>query len=374
MSARGVLREPDEFRAAELARAGAALELSAERIRPVPGSRPGLAGAIDGIRSRAETALGAGLDPEEEALARGFVLGQDDRIDPLVREQFRRAVLSHLLAVSGQNVVLLAILAGAGLALFGIELRARLAATILIIALYVPVAGAGPSIQRAGAMGAAAILATLAGRLSGRAYPPLLAAAGNAARQPPLRERRRLAAELRGGRRDHALGGAARGLIAERLPSRLPEPLARALADGAAMTLAATVATAPLIADDFERISLASIPADLLVLPAVAPVMWIGDRVPGRIGRRRGRLVDWIALVARVMGSPGWARSPRRPVAMPLPSSPSRSPSTLAAVAASRSPRRHARRRGHSSPVTAPPGHGSRRRPGRCDAARARPR
>ena len=36
------------------------------------------------------------------------------------------------------------------------------AATVLIIALYVPVAGAGPSIQRAGAMGAAAILATLA--------------------------------------------------------------------------------------------------------------------------------------------------------------------------------------------------------------------
>src|SRR4029079_10472017 len=126
-----------------------------------PGSRSGVAGAIDGIRSRAELALGAGLDPAEEALARGFVLGQDDRIDPLVREQFRRAGLSHLLAVSGQNVVLLAILAGVGLALFGVGLRARLLATVLIIAVSAPVAGAGPSIQRAGAMGAAAILATL---------------------------------------------------------------------------------------------------------------------------------------------------------------------------------------------------------------------
>ena len=319
VSARGVLREPDEFRAAELARAGAALELSAERIRPVPGSRPGLAGAIDGIRSRAETALGAGLDPEEEALARGFVLGQDDRIDPLVREQFRRAGLSHLLAVSGQNVVLLAILAGAGLALFGIGLRARLAATILIIALYVPVAGAGPSIQRAGAMGAAAILATLAGRLSGRAYPPLLAAAGTLLVNP------RFGSDV-GWQLSFAAvagimlwAGPARGLIAERLPSRLPEPLARALADGAAMTLAATVATAPLIADDFERISLASIPANLLVLPAVAPVMWIGmligllGQVPGiptaPLGAVEGVLVDWIALVARVMGSPGWAET-----------------------------------------------------------------
>ena len=123
------------------------------------------------------SALGEGLDAESAALARGFVLGQDDRIDPVVAEQFRRAGLSHLLAVSGQNVMLLAILVGVGLAPFGVGLRARLVLTIAAIAIFVPVAGAGPSIQRAGIMGAAAIAATLAGRPADRAYPPLLAAA-----------------------------------------------------------------------------------------------------------------------------------------------------------------------------------------------------
>ena len=144
---------------------------------PSPAAGPGSRARSTGSAPAPRPLSGPASTRSEAALARGFVLGQDDRIDPLVREQFRRAGLSHLLAVSGQNVVLLAILAGAGLALFGIGLRARLAATILIIALYVPVAGAGPSIQRAGVMGAAAIVATLAGRLSGRAYPPLLAAA-----------------------------------------------------------------------------------------------------------------------------------------------------------------------------------------------------
>ena len=85
------------------------------------------------------------------------------------------------------------------------------------------------------------------------------------------------------------------------------------------MTLAATIATAPLIAHDFERLSLASIPANLLVLPAVAPVMWIGmligllAQVPGLpavpLGLVEGPLIDWIALVARVLGSPGWAEA-----------------------------------------------------------------
>ena len=167
--ARGVLAEPDEFRVDELERIGAALELRARRIRPTQAARSGLAGALDGVRGRAEDALGTGLDAGGAALARGFVLGQDDRIDPVVREQFRRAGLAHLLAVSGQNVALLAILAGAVLALLGLGLRSRLVATLVLIALYVPIAGAGPSIQRAGVMGAAAIGATLASRAAARA-------------------------------------------------------------------------------------------------------------------------------------------------------------------------------------------------------------
>ncbi len=51
------------------------------------------------------------MPAREAALARGFVLGEDERIDAATVEDFRRAGLSHLLAVSGQNVALLALLA-----------------------------------------------------------------------------------------------------------------------------------------------------------------------------------------------------------------------------------------------------------------------
>ncbi|HEY6551583.1 MAG TPA: ComEC/Rec2 family competence protein, partial [Solirubrobacterales bacterium] len=62
----------------------------------------------DEIRGRAEDALGRGIPVREAGLARGFVLGEDKRIDASTVEDFRRAGLSHLLAVSGQNVALLA--------------------------------------------------------------------------------------------------------------------------------------------------------------------------------------------------------------------------------------------------------------------------
>ena len=48
------------------------------------------------------------------------------------------------------------------------------------------------------------------------------------------------------------------------------------LADAVAVTAAATLATAPLMALHFEQVSLASLPANLVAAPAVAPVMWLG--------------------------------------------------------------------------------------------------
>ena len=149
------------------------------------------------------------MPAREAELARGFVLGEDDGVDPLTKEDFRRAGLSHLLAVSGQNVTLLALLAMPLLAALGIPLRERLVWILALIAVYVPLAGAGPSIQRAGVMGAAGVLATLAGRRASRLYALLLALGGHAGDRPRRRRRHRLAAQLRRGDRDLPAGGAA---------------------------------------------------------------------------------------------------------------------------------------------------------------------
>ena len=57
----------------------------------------------------------------------------------------------------------------------------------------------------------------------------------------------------------------------------LPEPVA----DAAAITIAATLGTAPLMAVHFQQISLAALPANLLAAPAIAPVMWLGVLAAG---------------------------------------------------------------------------------------------
>src|ERR1700749_3872625 len=122
------------------------------------------------IRARAEAGRGEGMPAREAALARGFVLGDDDELDQGTKEDFIRAGLSHLEAVSGENVTLLGLLAMPILAMFGVPLRERLIWVIGLIAVYVPLAGSGPSIQRAAVMGAVGLLATLQGRRTSRLY------------------------------------------------------------------------------------------------------------------------------------------------------------------------------------------------------------
>jgi len=80
-----------------LRRRGIALELQVERLRLTGRRRGGLAGAIDGARRRAERGIAAGLSPAHVALARGMVLGQDERVAEADKEDFRRSGLAHIL-------------------------------------------------------------------------------------------------------------------------------------------------------------------------------------------------------------------------------------------------------------------------------------
>ena len=179
-------------------------------------------------------------------------------------------------------------------------------------------------------MGAAGIVATLAGRPTDRAYVTLLAAVVTLLINP------RFAADPGWQLSFAALVGIMvwahplREVLLAPLARRMPRRLAAPLAEGIALTLAATVATAPLIAHDFERVSIAALPANLAVLPVIAPVMWLGmligllAQLPAIsiagvdpiavLGAVEGRLIGFVAAIARAFSRPGWAQ-----VDMPLP-------------------------------------------------------
>ncbi len=188
------------------------------------------------------------------------------------------------MAASGQNVALLIALALPLLAWAGAGRQARLTGALFLIALYVPLAGAGPSIQRAGVMGAATTVAALAGRSASRWYALLLAAAVTLALNPHASGdpgwQLSFAAVV-------AIALVAPGMRSALRARRVPEGVADALA----ISCAATLGTAPLLAFHFSQLSLVSLPANLLAAPAIAPITWLG-----MLAAAAGQLTPALAL------------------------------------------------------------------------------
>ncbi len=319
----GTVQLPPDWYRPNLERQGIGMMLYSEEVAGSGEARGGPAGMIDRLRNRAESSLSRAMPDREAALARGFVLGQDQEIDPVTVSDFQDSGLAHLLAVSGQNVILLSLLGIALMALAGVGYRARLVVLAGLILLYVPLAGGGPSIQRAGVMGLAGLAALAASRPASRIFVLALAAAvtllinplsvadvgwqlsfsaviGIALLAGPVR--RRLLGLVPEGKRSADGGGA--GLRA-------------LVADGMAVTVAASAVTAPLMAFHFERIPAATVFANLAALPAVAPSMWLGMAsaalglvwsglsVPFNL--LNSVLLAYIAQVASWFGRPSWS-------------------------------------------------------------------
>jgi competence protein ComEC len=202
--------------------------------------------------------------------------------------------LTHIVAVSGANV---AIVLGAALAVarqLGARRRAQALVGVLTIVAFVIVARPQASMLRAAAMGLVAVLALATGRRR-RALPALCAAVLCLIYVDPTLSRSV----------GFALSVVATGallVLAPPLRTRMATRMPGWLADALAVPTAATIACAPLIASISGQVSLASIPANLLAEPAVAPATILGVVTAGLAQVSVGAA----QLVARVAGVPCW--------------------------------------------------------------------
>ncbi|HEX6762428.1 MAG TPA: ComEC/Rec2 family competence protein [Gaiellaceae bacterium] len=130
----------------------------------VVGHRGGIGGAGDRLRAWLRRASAPGVSGERRAVIEGIVLGDDRGLSPGLKNAFRRSGLYHLLAVSGQNVVLIA--AGMlGLALLlGLPRAGGHLGALAAIGAYVLAVGPQASVVRAAVAGGAVSIAWLAGR------------------------------------------------------------------------------------------------------------------------------------------------------------------------------------------------------------------
>ena len=231
-------------------------------IETVVGWRPGDGATRLANGLRRTLARGAeSLSERHRSLLAGVVLG-DDRAQPAdMTDAFRASGLTHLLAVSGQNVAF--VLAVAGPVLTRLRFGSRLAATLGVLGLFALVTRAEPSVLRAVAMASVAAAGVAAGRPASTVRTLALGVAGILLVDPLLTTS--LGFRL-------SVAGAA-GIVAgaARLEAALPGP--RWLTAPLSVTLAAQAAVSPLLVAAFGSVPLASLPANLLAAPAAGPIM-----------------------------------------------------------------------------------------------------
>ena len=231
------------------------------------GRRGGLPGLMDRLRIAARAALARGLRSPVREVLRGMVLGDAENVDAQAIDDFRRSGLLHIMAVSGENVVLLCTLLGAALSALALGRRIRLLLMLPMIAVYVVVTGASPSIVRAGVAGA---LVTVAGLASRPADLPLLVLAPAAVllSMNPWNL-------LDVGFQLSFAAVIGLFLLAHHVVGLL-RFLPRSLAETAGVTASASLATAPISLASFGQASLIGVVANLAGGFVLGPVMFCG--------------------------------------------------------------------------------------------------
>jgi competence protein ComEC len=224
---------------------------------------------LERTRRAAGDALARALPEPAAGLAAGILVGLRDRVDRDLAAAFTATGLSHVVAISGWNIAIVAGLVGALLA--GRARRTRSGAILLAIVGYSALAGASSSVVRAAAMAGVALLARESGRPGtaatalGWAVTLLVLAAPAYAADVGLQ----------------LSAAATAGLVAWSNPlaavfGRRTRWLPAWVRECFAVSLAAQAATLPIVLLAFGRLSPLAPLTNLAVVPLVPPAMAAG--------------------------------------------------------------------------------------------------
>ncbi len=242
------------------------------------------------IKDRFETALNGSIAQPDGGFVDGVLLGNKAGISSSLQDAFKRTGTTHILAVSGFNITIIASVVSSLLVLVMRRPKAFWFSSGVIIVFSI-MTGAEASVVRAAIMGIVLLFAQREGRLYEARNAILLAAAIMIVLQPQI---------LRYDVGFQLSFGATLGLIyimplIERYFKKIPEFFS--LRENVVMTLSAQVFVLPLLLYYFQAFSIISVPVNVIVLPLIPYLMLFGfvAGIVGVIYLPAGRTVGFLA-------------------------------------------------------------------------------
>lgn len=254
------------------------------------------------LRDSLADSLAAALPEPQASLAQGMVLGMRGGIPPDVRQDFARSGTSHLLAISGLHLSIIAgLLVGLGARLFGRRYHIHAWLALALIWLYALLTGLQPPILRAAIMVSLFLAAEMLGRQRSSVTALSFAAALMVAVNPRILWDAAFQLSFLAMLGLLLLSPRLQTLAARVVPASTegtaPGALARYVADTGAITMGVLLAVWPVIAYHFGIVSLVAPLATLLALPALPAVIITGGgtAILGAVLPAAAQVVGWLA-------------------------------------------------------------------------------
>jgi competence protein ComEC len=238
-------------------------------------------------------------DPESSLLA-GILLGVDTGLTDQLQQAFKNTGTAHIIAISGFNM---SIIAGLFVLLFSRFLGQRRGAMLAVvgIVLYTIMVGASAAVVRAALMGTLALFAVQVGRrqlaLNTLLGVALLMCIWNPLYIWDVGFQLSFFATLGLILYADPFTRFSNRILAKLFPSAAGEKFAELFAEFVLLTLAAQLTTIPIMAYQFQRISLVSFIANPFILPPQPAVMILGGLAVllSHIWLPLGQVAAWIA-------------------------------------------------------------------------------
>ena len=232
-------------------------------------------GWIGRVHRRTDVALGYGLRPRESAVVRGMVLGDRSLMPEDLEEDFQRSGITHVLAISGQHVAILAAVIYFAFRLFAVPVGIRAGVTMVLIWLYILVAGAPPSAIRAGVVATFILAAQLLGRQVSALHFMTTMLAGVLAYNPLLVYSTGFQLSVAAVFGILLLTKPLKSLVKRTLLrpfSGPPEQICNLIS----VSLAAQISTSPIVAATFDQVSVIGVLTNLIAVPLSGPILILG--------------------------------------------------------------------------------------------------
>ena len=232
-------------------------------------------GTVGQMHRATDLSLGHGLRPREASVVRGMVLGDPSRIPEDLEEAFRRSGVMHVLAISGQHVAVLAAMIYFVLRLFAVPTLFRNPTVLALVWLYILVAGAPPSAIRAGVVAAFVLAAPLLGRQLSPLHFMTTMLAAVLSWNPLLVYNPGFQLSVAAVFGILLLRRPLQALVKRTVFRRAKKP-PETLSNLLAVSLAAQIATTPIIATSFGEVSSVGLLTNLVAVPLSGPILTLG--------------------------------------------------------------------------------------------------